>query len=66
MRHVFDIPHRVMSLQVCEVEKKWRNANNALYNFFFNTYHSDLQTSLGNGDSGFQESISLFSELSSS
>ena len=45
LRHANNMPHRVLALEVKSVEPSWREANHALYNFFFNTYHPDLDLS---------------------
>jgi hypothetical protein len=42
MRHVGNIPHRVMSLCVQRVNPDWRDAGHPLYDFFFNTLHADI------------------------
>ncbi len=42
MRHVGNIPHRVMALQVPMVEPRWAAAKHPLYDFFFRTYHPDI------------------------
>lgn len=42
MAHVGNIPHRVMAIQVQEIEPIWRNAEHALYKFFFETTHPDI------------------------
>lgn len=47
MQHAANIPHRVMSLKVSEVEAKWRAANHRLYKLFFETTHPDLQLARG-------------------
>jgi hypothetical protein len=40
--HVGNLPHRVMSLEVDAVEPSWAAAKQPLYDFFFHTYHPDL------------------------
>ncbi|MES1945231.1 hypothetical protein PC39_13977 [Salinisphaera sp. PC39] len=45
MRHVGDIPHRVMALEVASVEPGWRAAGHPLYDFFFRTRHDDIRVS---------------------
>lgn len=42
MRHVGNIPHRVMSLKVELVEPDWSQAKHPLYGFFFHTSHPDI------------------------
>ncbi len=44
LKHASNIPHRVMSLEVANVEALWRTANHPLYSFFFQTHHPDLET----------------------
>ena len=41
-QHVGNMPHRVMTLAVAEVEPLWKELNHSLYNFFFNTFHEDI------------------------
>lgn len=38
-----NIPHRVLALRIPEVEPSWRKANHPLYEFFFRTFHPDLE-----------------------
>lgn len=45
MRHVDDIPHRVLALEVESVEPSWGEINHKLYDFFFRTHHPDLDLS---------------------
>ena len=40
--HVGNLPHRVMSLEVDNVEPSWAAAKQPLYDFFFHTFHPDL------------------------
>lgn len=40
--HVGNIPHRIMSLKVQDVHPLWKQAQHPLFNFFFNTYHQDI------------------------
>jgi len=47
MRHVGNIPHRVMALEVAVVEPRWAAANHPLYDFFFRTYHPDIAVTGG-------------------
>lgn len=42
MRHVGNIPHRVLSLEVERVEPDWSKARHPLYGFFFHTSHPDI------------------------
>jgi hypothetical protein len=41
-QHVGNMPHRVMSLKVDDVFSLWEAARHPLFNFFFNTYHEDI------------------------
>lgn len=41
-KHVGNLPHRVMSLQVSAVHDLWKGASHPLFNFFFRTYHEDI------------------------
>lgn len=42
MRHVGDIPHRVMALNVALVKERWARINHPLYNLIFRTNHPDI------------------------
>jgi len=42
MRHVGNIPHRVLALKVDHVEPDWCQARHPLYGFFFHTRHPDI------------------------
>jgi hypothetical protein len=48
LRHANNIPHRVMSLAVRDVEPKWKAAEHSLYKFFFETTHPDILPNQGN------------------
>ena len=45
MRHVGDIPHRVMALDVDALQQRWAETKHRLYHFFFNTRHADIDLS---------------------
>lgn len=45
MRHVGNIPHRVLALEVGQVEPNWGRAEHPLYGFFFQTSHTDIDLS---------------------
>ncbi len=45
MHHVGNIPHRVMALEVARVEPGWAASHHPLYDFFFRTYHPDIDVS---------------------
>lgn len=42
LSHVGNLPHRIMSLEVGEVEPRWGAAKHPLYEFFFHTAHEDI------------------------
>ncbi|MBI3524277.1 MAG: hypothetical protein HY066_07065 [Betaproteobacteria bacterium] len=42
MRHVGNIPHRVMAFSVERAEQNWSRAGHPLYDFVFNTDHADI------------------------
>jgi hypothetical protein len=42
MRHVGDIPHRVMSLKTASVKPKWTEADHSLCRYFWDTHHPDI------------------------
>jgi hypothetical protein len=44
-KHVGNLPHRVMSLQVGLVNEIWEDAQHPLFNFFFRTFHDDINVS---------------------
>lgn len=44
MRHVGNIPHRVLALCVASVEPDWKRVGHPLYGFFFHTTHADIVT----------------------
>lgn len=43
LKHAGDIPHRVMSLRVADVQPMWAAARHPLHDFFFQTRHPDLE-----------------------
>ncbi|HEY8607668.1 MAG TPA: hypothetical protein VIM12_11200 [Noviherbaspirillum sp.] len=45
LRHAGNMPHRVMALQVSQVEPTWRQASHPLYDYFFRTRHVDIDAS---------------------
>jgi hypothetical protein len=47
MRHVNNIPHHVLALNVPSVEPSWGKLNHRLYDFFFRTRHPDLNLDAG-------------------
>jgi hypothetical protein len=42
MRHVGNIPHRVLSFEVGTAEERWREVNHPLYDHFVRTRHADI------------------------
>jgi hypothetical protein len=42
LRHVGNIPHRVMAFEIASFEQRYRDARHPLFNFFFNTHHPDI------------------------
>lgn len=42
LRHVGNLPHRVMAFEIETFEERWRNARHPLLNFFFNLQHPDI------------------------
>lgn len=42
MRHVGNMPHRVMALKVSDVEPSWSTVSHPLYSLFFHVNHPDL------------------------
>lgn len=45
IRHVGNIPHRVMALSVLDGYSAWAEANHPLFRFFFQTIHPDIHLS---------------------
>lgn len=48
MRHAGNIPHRVLTLKVAEVEPTWSHANHPLFNYIFRTCHRDINVTSAN------------------
>ena len=42
LRHVGNIPHRVMAFEIASFEQRYTEARHPLLNFFFNTHHPDI------------------------
>jgi hypothetical protein len=42
LRHVGNLPHRVMAFEIDSFEARWTEARHPLLNFFFNTHHPDI------------------------
>lgn len=54
MAHIGCVPHRLLMLQVDQVEPIWRENNHSLYSYFFQTHHPDINAaidSMGGGHS---------------
>lgn len=43
LRHVGNLPHRVMCTETVTCEERWAAANNPLFEFAFRTHHPDIQ-----------------------
>ena len=43
LRHVGDIPHRVMAFEIAGFEARWRAAGHPMLDFFFHVYHPDIR-----------------------
>ncbi|MEN3295053.1 MAG: hypothetical protein V7642_4306 [Burkholderiales bacterium] len=42
MRHANNMPHRLMFVEISQLEPRWRAANHPMHKFFFRTFHEDL------------------------
>lgn len=42
LRHVGNIPHRVMAFEIATFQQRWTEARHPMLNFFFNTQHPDI------------------------
>lgn len=49
LRHVGNIPHRVMAFEIATGEQRWEAAQHPLLKFFRHTRHPDIDISVGNG-----------------
>lgn len=47
LRHVGNIPHRVMSFEIASFEQRYRDAQHPLLKFFFETHHPDIDVGPG-------------------
>jgi len=43
MKHVGNLPHRVLAFEVATAQIRWKAASHPLYDFIFETNHPDLQ-----------------------
>jgi hypothetical protein len=55
-KHVGNMPHRIMSLQVGAVHDLWAEAQHSLFNFFFRTFHEDINVA---GTTVYQKRVPL-------
>lgn len=46
MAHIGHVPHRLLMLQVDQVEPIWRKNNHSLYPYFFQTGHPDINVAI--------------------
>ncbi|WP_313168301.1 hypothetical protein [Massilia oculi] len=42
LRHVGNIPHRIMAFEIATFQQRWAEARHPMLNFFFNTHHPDI------------------------
>lgn len=42
LRHVGNIPHRVMAFEIATFQQRWAEARHPMLDFFFNTHHPDI------------------------
>lgn len=42
LRHVGNIPHRVMAFEIATFQQRWAEARHPMLNFFLNTHHPDI------------------------
>lgn len=49
LRHVGNIPHRVMAFDIETIEQRWTAAQHPLLNFFCHTHHPDIDMSATTG-----------------
>lgn len=42
LRHVGNIPHRVMAFEIATFQQRWADARHPMLNFFFHTHHPDI------------------------
>ena len=45
LRHVGNIPHRIMAFDITTIEERWTAAQHPLLNFFCHTHHPDIDVS---------------------
>lgn len=49
MRHVGNVPHRVLAFEMATADRRWREAGHPLYGFFCRTVHPDVRVGLPMG-----------------
>ncbi|MEO7493553.1 MAG: hypothetical protein ABIT83_08235 [Massilia sp.] len=65
LRHVGNIPHRIMAFEIATLEARWQAAKHPLLNFFCYTRHPDIDiTAKMEAPLGYAAAISDASELS--
>ena len=42
LRHVGNIPHRIMAFEIATFQQRWAEARHPMLNFFFHTHHPDI------------------------
>jgi len=42
LRHVGNIPHRIMAFEIATFQQRWAAARHPMLNFFFHTHHPDI------------------------
>lgn len=63
LRHVGNIPHRVMAFEIATFEARWAMARHPLLDFFFHTHHPDIDISAKVAGCGIALSRSELGEL---
>jgi len=43
MKHIGNVPHRVLTQHVFQFESLWNESQHPLYDFVFRTYHPDIE-----------------------
>ncbi|AWL06829.1 hypothetical protein ACFOHT_24720 [Massilia oculi] len=43
LRHVGNIPHRIMAFEIATFQQRWAEARHPMLNFFFHTHHPDIE-----------------------
>jgi hypothetical protein len=42
LQHASNLPHRIMMMDISQMEARWHDARHPLYTFFFRTFHEDI------------------------